>query len=1142
MSNENKEDPADRPAGTTEEIDYNVNDQLTFRTPATSMLPRKRHATKSPVPPGSLESASDPTDAASVLDDCQVEEEENSFMNRNLRSAFASINNDNAVGDASLKQAVRGDKAVIESTQQLQLSQMSSDSCKEIIGPTDIVRQPSVEPASSRSSTAPRQQPTPPRIQQKSPQQQQPVGQPQTPVRSKTNKLKRYRQASETLFSPKPINWSSRGSLPTNYLHGDDRPPRPNATVGDDLTKSPETCQDSLPMGNESYNTSNASYTTTGSGYDSSPATPFRFHAFPASLPRVHHKNDMSDGNSFSSTPFRLNESLDASQQMSVGDTRYLRPKPTSSIHGNMQFRQPLPPLSPATRKLFDANRDSNKHSLPTAPSFETVDEGKDTDISGDWSESGMSFSNERMKMATSTTASIPSHVTSHRKMPNDDNEDTDNLMEGDDAGRDPDFDQKLPSKGTSTSAAKVSVNLFYSPPQNSDVQHPQKEENNDQSQSTLETTLHPHTPRTLGSEQFNIHNLEVSPIIRRPEEDGGIVMKNSLDDEEPFKSKTEKGDHHSQQQLFLDDNSPRSDLNLSNENEMNTSIASSSMFSADYATATSASTATVNNTTTISNISSTTRLQNRKIRPMPDTSAFDMSTPGSRDSGATSHKTSSSGLLCPPTPIRTPAWAHAEGRPTFQRSNSLISTKVLAACPPRVLDNLSSLEDSMLENDISGFTMDQDTHPLLSSSFAPVAEKEENDSFENEDLLFTLNDNFDEQLSPMKDTTVATLQPKQDGYAPGSVSFTSDFVNLGILGSGAFADVYKVRSRKDQKYYAIKRTRRQFRGVKDRERAMSEVQTMQRLQADLESLSASAAHDKGHTNSAGDSSNKVSYGLYLLFFIQAWQEDGYFFCQTELCSRATCGQLRNSLTSQWTQDIKKYPSLKCCIEPGEDELKRLLPERVIWQLCHDISRGLFHIHSHGMVHYDIKPSNIFFVSNLRLGTRAVIGDFGLAGDIGAINDGQEGDTAYMPKELLSSCAKHPGADIFSLGVTLYEMAASVSWSVPREGNCWQDLRSGSHIPNIPSSRSDSLLILIQSMIRPNASERPSAKAVSEHVDVKPASALSDSFLSQYVKDVELYDSMREKDIESAEREARRRWAFVTSKMIEYATADLFND
>ena len=175
------------------------------------------------------------------------------------------------------------------------------------------------------------------------------------------------------------------------------------------------------------------------------------------------------------------------------------------------------------------------------------------------------------------------------------------------------------------------------------------------------------------------------------------------------------------------------------------------------------------------------------------------------------------------------------------------------------------------------------------------------------------------------------------------------------------------------------------------------------------------------------------------------------------------------------------------------------------------------------MVHYDIKPSNIFFVSNARWGTICKIGDFGLAGDIGSVDDGQEGDTAYMPNELLSTCVKHPGADIFSLGVTLYELAASATWSLPREGARWHDLRSGLHIPELPKRRSESLVQLIQAMLRPNAEERPSAEDISEHVDVKRASVSNNSFLSRYVNDVERYDSQRERDIESAQEEAARR-------------------
>jgi type IV secretory pathway component VirB8 len=53
--------------------------------------------------------------------------------------------------------------------------------------------------------------------------------------------------------------------------------------------------------------------------------------------------------------------------------------------------------------------------------------------------------------------------------------------------------------------------------------------------------------------------------------------------------------------------------------------------------------------------------------------------------------------------------------------------------------------------------------------------------------------------------------------------------------------------------------------------------------------------------------------------------------------------------------------------------------------------------------------------------------------------------------------------------------------------------------------------------------ERPSAEDILDIVEVKRANALSDSFLSRYVNDVERYDSRREREMESAEEDARRR-------------------
>jgi len=641
---------------------------------------------------------------------------------------------------------------------------------------------------------------------------------------------------------------------------------------------------------------------------------------------------------------------------------------------------------------------------------------------------------------------------------------------------------------------------------------------------------------------------------------------------------------------------------------------------------------------------------QRKLHRPMPDTSAFDVSgvgsggggrsinTPsqqslGSKDSGFHSLKTGGGGvkgggsitsggggdnggrlLLCPPTPIRTPAWAHhaivdsavrGHDQPLIKRANSLITTKVLAmtACPPGVLENLSSLEDSMLENDITGNTIDTSTaegggvggQEVSISHYNPnhnaLLTLEEKDEYD--DCIFrSLEDGCAEEdtsptlpLGNSRDEITSVMPGRSNGPfsntdnidndkgAPSMLNKTfpsseteeinfSDFDNLGILGSGAFADVYKVRSRKgDRRLYAIKRTRRQFRGVKDRERSMAEVHTMKRLQSALLSeatavaaassssstTTASSSHQKGSGSSGnvstmGQHHSKSNYGLYLLFFIRAWQQDGFFYCQTELCSRANCRHLRLSLSNEWGRDIARYPSLQMCLlerdadnvivsslSAEQDESlsrrdDRLIPERAIWQICHDISRGLLHIHSYGMVHFDIKPSNIFFVYNSKWGTICKIGDFGLAGDIGTKDDGQEGDTAYMPNELLLSyCEKHPSADIFSLGIALYELAASPLWLLPREGDRWHEIRSEAHSPDLPSSRSENLVKLIRAMTLPNLMERPSAEDILETVEVKRANALSDSFLSRYVNDVERYGSRREREMESAEEDARRR-------------------
>lgn len=569
-----------------------------------------------------------------------------------------------------------------------------------------------------------------------------------------------------------------------------------------------------------------------------------------------------------------------------------------------------------------------------------------------------------------------------------------------------------------------------------------------------------------------------------------------------------------------------------------------------------------------------------RKLRPMPDMSAFDVGNSSGlalsqrRQSvnaqgqgyacagGPTPMPRSPFKLLCPPTPVRTPTWAHSEMHHTSSQSisDSLITSKVLAACPPQILDGLSSLENSFMEDDKSGeskqrqklfnqnddpavcstrdgeenYSSNVEFRPLsshadqvLSKLVIPQELKRSGNNFKfNGGCWGGSDDSIQSKIVSGKERVSSSSNVAKNAGSSevGSViSFDRDFENFGQLGRGSFADVYKVRSRQDKCFYAIKRKRRQFRGKRDRERAMAEVHIMQRLQC-FDSQSPQSSDISGERK-------RNNRFLFLLVFIRAWQEDGYFFCQTELCCRDTCRDLITSLTLQWERSKAIYPQLlrnlskSSGLNDAELDVQscRQLPESTVWKICHDVLVGLSHIHAQGVVHHDIKPPNIFFVAHSRFGTLCKIGDFGMAGNIGTMDDGQEGDTAYMPQEVLTSSVKHPSGDIFSLGLTLYELAAAGAWEPPSEGSKWHEIRSASHNPEIPKERSKDLLRAIRTMIHPDREKRLTADRMLEEFDkIKEAGSIKDTFLADYVADVEEFDSKCERELSLARQESCR--------------------
>eukprot|EP00928_Gymnodinium_smaydae_P016405 TRINITY_DN1614_c0_g2_i1.p1 TRINITY_DN1614_c0_g2~~TRINITY_DN1614_c0_g2_i1.p1 ORF type:complete len:458 (+),score=80.51 TRINITY_DN1614_c0_g2_i1:47-1375(+) len=139
----------------------------------------------------------------------------------------------------------------------------------------------------------------------------------------------------------------------------------------------------------------------------------------------------------------------------------------------------------------------------------------------------------------------------------------------------------------------------------------------------------------------------------------------------------------------------------------------------------------------------------------------------------------------------------------------------------------------------------------------------------------------------------------------------------------------------------------------------------------------------------------------YVMNNFEIFQDSAHLYCANELLNGGDLCAFRDN-----------------CRQDGVKVTDSLL--RNVFSQCLE---ALKYIHSHAIIHCDIKEANIMIKNQDYKNPQVCLIDFGLA--TSAAGEGDSGGTpGYMPPETIQDCVWFPRGDIFSMGVVFFQMLA----------------------------------------------------------------------------------------------------------------------